>query len=100
MLGMVPTLQDLDRRVTALEKAAEREQSLERAVAEVVAESEKRLRNDMSTLRVELQLQMKMSEQRLEARISEEVRAAKRDMIDLLNDRFDQVMTALDRPKD
>jgi hypothetical protein len=93
---MALTLENLDRRVTALEKAAEREQTVERAIAEIVSESEKRLRDDVSTLRVELQV----SEQRLETRISEEVRAVRRDMIDLLNDRFDQVMTALDRPKD
>ena len=99
---MAQTLEDLDRRVTALENAAEREQTIERAVSEIVSESERRvqseiaeLRHEMSTLRTELRVEIKVETQRL----TEEVRATKRDMIDLLNDRFDQVMTALDRPK-
>jgi outer membrane murein-binding lipoprotein Lpp len=51
------------------------------------------LRSDVSTLRTDL----KAVEQRLEARISEEVRGSERRMVDLLNDRFDAVMEALDR---
>jgi hypothetical protein len=99
---MALTLESVDRRVTALEQGAEREQSLERAVAEIVSESERRvqseiagLRHEMSTLRTELRVEIKVETQRL----TEEISAAKRDMIDLLNDRFDQVMTAFDRPK-
>jgi hypothetical protein len=91
------TLEELDRRVTALEKAAQREQTLERAVAEIVSESERRLLAEVSTLRTELRVEMKITEQRLETRVSEEVRASERRMVDLLNDRFDAVMTALDR---
>lgn len=68
---MAVTLEDLDRRVTALEKAAEREKTVERAVAEIVADSEKRV----------------------EARVS----ASERRVVDLLNERFDKVMEALDR---
>ena len=41
---MALTLEDLDRRVTALEKGAEREKTIERAVAEIVSESEQRVR--------------------------------------------------------
>ena len=41
---MALTLEDLDRRVTALEKGAEREKAIERAVAEIVSESEQRVR--------------------------------------------------------
>ena len=96
---MAPTLEDLDRRVTVLEKAAEREKILERAVAEIVSESERRMLAEMSELRTELRGEMSELRTELRVEITEEIRAAKRDMIDLLNDRFDQVMTALDRPK-
>jgi hypothetical protein len=90
------TLEDLDRRVTALEKAAEREQTLERAVAGVVAESERRVRAEMSELRTEMRTEM--SELRTEmSRLTEVVSATERRMVDTLNDRFDAVMTALDR---
>jgi hypothetical protein len=65
------TLEDLDRRVTALEKVADREKSVERAVSEIVCESE----------------------QRLDDRIG----AAEQRFTDLLNERFDQVMAALDK---
>ncbi len=80
------TLEDLDRRVTALEKAAETEKNIVRAVAQIVAESEKRVRADL-----------KVDTQRLETRIVEEVSASEQRMVDLLNDRFDAVMAALDR---
>jgi hypothetical protein len=103
---MTATLEDLDRRVTALERAAEREQTLERAVAEVVSESERRVRAEMSKLRGEMselrtELREEMSELRAEtARLANVMSASERRFVDLLNDRFDQVMTALDRPKD
>ncbi|HEY1244461.1 MAG TPA: hypothetical protein VGF29_06465 [Hyphomicrobiaceae bacterium] len=87
---MALTLEDLDRRVTALEKGAERGKTIERAVAEIVSESEQRVRADMSGLRAE----MKAESQRLTERVSR----SERRMVDILNDRFDQLMTALDRP--
>ena len=59
--------------MTALEKAAETEKNIVRAVAEVVAESEKRLADRAS--------------------------ATERRFTDLLNERFDAVMAALDRLK-
>ena len=39
---MATTLEDLDRRVTSLERASETEKNIIRAVAEIVAESEAR----------------------------------------------------------
>jgi hypothetical protein len=68
------TLEDLERRIIVLERAAERDQSVERAVAEIVAESEKRL--------------------------TDKVTASERRMVDILNERFDAVMAALDRKND
>jgi predicted nucleic acid-binding Zn-ribbon protein len=94
---MALTLEDLDRRVTALEKAAEREKAIERAVAEIVSESEQRVRADMSDLRVEmkdLRAEMRAESQRLTERVS----SSERRMVDILNDRFDRVMAALERP--
>jgi predicted component of type VI protein secretion system len=87
---MALTLEDLDRRVTALEKGAERKKAIERAVAEIVSESEQRVRADISDLRAE----MKAESQRLTERVS----SSERRTVDILNDRFDQVMAALDRP--
>ena len=87
---MALTLEDLDRRVTALEKGAEREKAIERAVAEIVSESEQRVRADISDLRAE----MKAESQRLTERVS----SSERRTVGILNDRFDQVMAALDRP--
>jgi hypothetical protein len=89
------TLGDLDRRVSALEEAAAREQTIERAVAEIVDESEKRVRAGMSELRSEvsgLRTEMKAETHRL----TEVVSAAERRMVDTLNEKFDSVMTALD----
>jgi hypothetical protein len=90
---MALTLEDLDRRVTALEKGAEREGAIVRAVAEIVSESEQRVRAEMSVLRAD------MSDLRAEMQgLTEQVTRSERRMIDILNDRFDQVMAALDRP--
>jgi uncharacterized coiled-coil protein SlyX len=75
---MALTLEDLDRRVTALERGAERERTIVRAVAEIVSESEQRMRAEMKAL-------------------TERVSRSERRMVDTLNDRFDQVMAALDR---
>jgi multidrug resistance efflux pump len=105
---MALTLEDLDRRVTGLEKGAEREKTIERAVAEIVSESEQRVRAEMSVseqrVRAEMsELRAEMSELRAEVkteteRLAERVSSSERRMVDILNDRFDQVMAALDRP--
>jgi hypothetical protein len=79
---MAITLEDLDRRVTALEKGAEREKTIEPAVADIVSESEQRIRAEMKTERQRLTVQVSSSERR---------------MVEILNDRFDAVMVALDR---
>jgi predicted nuclease of restriction endonuclease-like RecB superfamily len=98
---MALTLEDLDRRVTALEKGAEREKTIERAVAEIVSESEQRVRAEMSKLWAnmsELRVEMKADMSRLRESLTERVSRSERRMADILNDRFDQVMAALDRP--
>ncbi|HEY7549554.1 MAG TPA: hypothetical protein VH913_08560 [Hyphomicrobiaceae bacterium] len=105
---MALTLEDLDRRVTGLEKGAEREKTIERAVAEIVSESEQRVRAEMSVseqrVRAEMsELRAEMSELRAEVkteteRLAQRVSSSERRMVDILNDRFDQVMAALDRP--
>jgi predicted component of type VI protein secretion system len=87
---MALTLEHLDRRVTGLEKGAEREKTIERAVAEIVSESEQRVRAEMSELRAEVKAETE--------RLAERVSSSERRMVDILNDRFDQVMAALDRP--
>jgi hypothetical protein len=91
---MAPTLEDLDRRVTALELAqsakgenaiARLEQKVDaipRVTAELIAE-----------LRAEMRAEMNAIEQRLSDRIG----TTERRFTDLLNERFDAVMTALDR---
>jgi hypothetical protein len=79
------TIEDLERRVIALEKAAERDKSVERAAAEVVAESEKRLTAQITGA---------------ETRLTDRVNSAERRMVDILNARFDEVLAALDRPRD
>jgi hypothetical protein len=76
------TLEDLERRVIALERAAERDRSVERAVAEIVVESERRMTDRLNAV-----------EQRLTVRVE----ASERRMVDILNERFDAVMTAIDR---
>jgi hypothetical protein len=99
---MPSIVEDLDRRVTALELAqsargenatARLEQKVEafpRAVAELIAEkiaeSEDRLKEVIST-----------SVQASELRMRDTVSASERRMVDILNERFDAVMTALDR---
>ncbi len=55
---MAVTVEDLDRRVTALERAAETEKNIVRAVSEVVAESERRMRAEMSGLEKGLRAEM------------------------------------------
>ena len=70
---MAVTLENINRRVTALEKAAESEKTTVRAVSEIVAKSEQR--------------------------ITDRVSASERRVIDIMNEKFDAVMVALDRPK-
>jgi hypothetical protein len=89
------SLEDLERRVIALERATERDRSVERAVAEIVAESEKRLADRMAAS--ELRMDAKFTA--LEKRLDDRVTGAERRMVDVLNERFDAVMTALDRPR-
>src|SRR5688572_17188013 len=101
---MALTLEDLDRRVTVLEKGAEREKTIKRAISEIVSKSEQRVRAEMSKLWVGMSdLRAEMSELReemseLREGLTERVSRSERRMVDILNDRFDQVMAALDRP--
>jgi hypothetical protein len=82
---MAATVEDLDRRVTALELAQSargenalarlegKVEALHRVTAEMIAESEQRL--------------------------SDRINSTEGRFVDLLNERFDAVMAALDRPK-
>jgi hypothetical protein len=83
------SLEDLDRRVTALERKAEHDRSVERAVAEIVAESERRMLGEMKHIREHVTA--------AEQRMANRAEAAERRMVDILNERFDAVMTAIDR---
>jgi hypothetical protein len=108
---MTLTLEDLDCRVTVLEKGADREKTIERAVAEIVSESEQRLEAKVAASEQRLEANIAASEQRMGARITEvelrlgeridrlddRIGATERRFVDLLNERFDAVMVALDR---
>ncbi|HEX6000228.1 MAG TPA: hypothetical protein VFZ16_12685 [Hyphomicrobiaceae bacterium] len=97
---MALTLEDLDRRVTVLEKGAEREKSIERAVAEIVSESEQRLETKIKESELRMGAKLVELERRLDDRIDrldDRIGAAEARFIDLLNERFDAVMVALDR---
>lgn len=85
----MPSLEDLDRRVTALERAAERDRSVERAAAEIVAASERRLTDKIDRLTDHIDA--------AEQRTTKRIEAAERRMVDILNERFDAVMVAIDR---
>jgi hypothetical protein len=89
---MALTLEGLDRRVTALEKAAETEKNIVRAVSEIVSESEKRVRAQMSGMKEQM-ADMKADIGRLADRIG----ATERRFTDLLNERFDAILVAIDR---
>jgi len=89
---MALTLEDLDRRVTALEKAAETEKNIVRAVSEIVSESGRRVRAQMSDMKADMS-GMKADMKGLADRIS----ATEQRFTDLLNERFDAVMAAIDR---
>lgn len=67
------TLEDLDRRVTALEKAQSAVDAIIPAIAGMISESERRT--------------------------ADRVSASERRIIDVVNDKFDAVMVALDRLK-
>jgi len=90
---MAPTLENLDRRVTALELAQsarsenvlarieQKVDALHRATAELIAESEQRTRAEIG-------------------RLDDRIGAAERRMVDTLNDKLDLVLAKLDKPKD
>jgi hypothetical protein len=100
------TLEDLDRRVTALERKAEHDRSVERAVAEIVAESERRMLGEMKHIREHVTAAEQRMTNRVDAvehriteveqRLTSRVEASERRMVDVLNERFDAVMTAID----
>ena len=97
---MALTLEDLDRRVTALEKGVEREKTIERAVAEIVSESERRLETRIKEFELRMGARITEVERRLGERIDsldDRIGATERRFVDLLNERFDAVMVALDR---
>lgn len=89
---MTASLEDHERRIAALERAAERDRNVERAVAEIVAVSEKRVTDKMKALEQRMGRRMEATEQRLTNRVD----AAERRMVDVVNERFDKVMEALD----
>ncbi len=107
---MPATLEDHERRIAVLEKAAETENSIVRAVSKIISESEQRItgRIDRLTARVEgcetgisqvrtemsgFRVEMKAETQRLSDRISD----TERRVIDVVNDKFDAVVATLDR---
>jgi hypothetical protein len=79
---MAVTLEDLDRRVTALEKAGETEKNIVRAVSEIVAESETRMGKRITE-----------SEERMKDWVS----ASERRTVGAMNDFEQRIMAALDR---
>jgi hypothetical protein len=112
---MAPTLEDLDRRVTALELAqsarsenavARLEQKMD-AFPHVVAETIAELRGEMGAkiaasedrLRGAISVSVDASEKRMRAELRDRIGASEGRIVDTLNDRFDAVMTALERPK-
>jgi hypothetical protein len=121
---MALTLEDLDRRVTALELAEstrnmaarsenaivrleQKVDAFPRALAEMIAESERRMGERIEAriaesedrLREAVGRSVHASEQRMRTEIVDRIGASERRMIDVLNDRFDAVMAALDRPQ-
>ncbi len=90
---MAPTLENLDRRVTALELAQsarsenvlarieQKVDALHRVTAELIVESEQRTRAEIG-------------------RLDDRIGAAERRMVDTLNDKLDLVLAKLDKPKD
>jgi hypothetical protein len=79
----------LDRKV---DRVAARVDALHHTTAELIAESEQRLRGEMTDLKAETaQLRTEI------ARVDHRVGASERRVIDILNERFDAVMVALDR---
>jgi hypothetical protein len=97
---MALTLEDLNRRVAALEKGAEREKTIERAIAEIISESEQRLETRIKKSELRMGARMTAVELRLgeaEQRLDDRIGATGKRFVDLLNERFDAVMVALDR---
>jgi hypothetical protein len=105
---MALTLEDHDRRLASLEVAQSatddalarldrkvdrltaRVDALHHVTAELIAESERRLHTQIST-------SIDASEKRTREEVHTVVGDAKRSLTDLLNDRFDAIMVALDR---
>jgi hypothetical protein len=82
----------LDRKVDALDHKVD-------AMHRVIAESEQRLRTQISTSIDVSEKRMREAISAIEKRMREAINATERRFVDLLNDRFDQVMAALDRPR-
>ncbi|MBO0765970.1 MAG: hypothetical protein J2P50_15480 [Hyphomicrobiaceae bacterium] len=85
------TLEELDRRVTALEQAAQTEKHIISAVSNIVSESEKRLTGEMRQMRSEVS-----GAQADIVRLEDRIIATEGRFTDLLNDRFDRLMAAID----
>jgi chromosome segregation ATPase len=135
---MAQTLEDLDRRVTALELAQsargenalarieQKVDALHRVAAEMIAESEQRNRADMRAVEQRLSGRIYGLSERVDGLsvrvdglservdglservdglservdgLSGRISATERRFIDILNERFDAIMVALDRPK-
>jgi predicted nucleic acid-binding Zn-ribbon protein len=119
---MVQTFEDLDRRVTALElvqsargenaiaRVEQKVDALHRVTAELIAGTEQRLRAKITESELRMGARITAVEQgigRLDDRITEveqgigrldnRIGATERRFVDLLNERFDAVMVALDR---
>jgi hypothetical protein len=80
------TPEDIDRSVTALEKAQSTEREIVRAVSEVLAESERR----------RLQMQISTPIDASEKRVREAVNAAQREIASQMNDFEQRITAALD----
>jgi hypothetical protein len=112
---MALTLEDLDRRVTALEQAesarsenavARLEQKVDafpRVMAEVITESERRTVGKIAEceerLREAISISVHASEQRMREVITTVVGAAERRTASLMNDFEQRILVALDRLK-
>jgi hypothetical protein len=105
---MSPTLEDLDRRVTALELAQsargdnaiawveQKVDALHRVIAELIAETEQRLEAKIAASEQRLGGRITKIELRID-RLDDRIGAAEKRFVDVLNERFDAVMVALDR---
>jgi lipopolysaccharide biosynthesis regulator YciM len=98
------TIEDLDRRLTAVEKAVQTEKNIIDAVSKIVAESatrtekrfaqvEKRIAEAETNLTAVVEKRLTEAEQRL----GDVVSSAARLMAESVNAKFDEVMVALDK---